>query len=153
MLIRRFKKSDLNQINNITQLLHPKWFDNNAIRNIPIDSQINNCFVAEQDNKIVGFITFSAKDGEVRINWLGVLLNYHRQGTGSKLLQAMINFIKKLGVKMVIVETVVEQNPQDGSYDETLKFYYKQDFKIRKKYHQEQFNEFTYSKGLLEKGI
>jgi len=153
VLIRPFEKFDLSQINNIAQLLHPKWFDNNAIRNISIDSQINNCFVAEQDNKIVGFITFSAQNGEAWINWLGVSINYHRQGIGGKLLSAMIDFIKKPGVKIVIVETVVEQNPLDGSYDKTLKFYYQQGFKIRKKYHQKRFNEFTYSKGLLEKAI
>ena len=101
MLIRPFEKFDLSQINNIAQLLHPKWFDNNAIRNISIDSQINNCFVAEQDNKIVGFITFSAQNGEAWINWLGVSINYHRQGIGGKLL----NYLSTADALIQVVRT------------------------------------------------
>lgn len=153
MLIRKFKRSDLSQIKNVSELLHPKWFDNNALRHIPIDSQVNNCFVAEVENKILGFITFSSQDGEARINWFGVNPDEHRKRIGSKLLAKVETFVKKIGINKIIVETVVEQNPSDGSYDKTIKFYDKNGFKIRKKYSQEKFNEFTYSKGILEKVI
>jgi len=153
MLIRKFKKSDLNHIKNISKLLYPKWFDNNALKHIPIDSQVNNCFVAEVANKILGFITFSSQDGEARINWFGISPNEHRKGIGSKLLEKVETFVKKIGINKIIVETVVEQNPSDGSYDKTIKFYYNNGFRIRKKYPQERFKEFTYSKGIIEKVI
>lgn len=151
--VRRFKEIDLVQIKAISLELHPKWFDRNALVNIPIDLQLNNCLVAETDHKIVGFITFSSQNGEININWLGISPSEHRKGIGSKLLEEAEAHGKRFGASKIIVETVVEQNPPDGSYDETIKFYYSQDFKIRNKQPQEKASGFTYSKGILDKTI
>ncbi|MBI4004664.1 GNAT family N-acetyltransferase [Candidatus Roizmanbacteria bacterium] len=153
MVIRELLSSDIESINKIAKSLHPKWFTSDALKNISIDVQIDKCYVAESNNNIVGFIIFSSQDGEVRINWLGVNPDFHREGTGSKLLERVINFVKEIGSKKIIVETVVEQIPKDGSYDETMKFYMKQGFMIFKKYPEEHFKEFTFTKGLLEKQI
>lgn len=153
MLIRKFRKSDLEQIIHIAKLLHPKWFDSNALEQIPRDSQIHNCLVCEIENKIVGFIVFSYNDEVVKINWLGVNPIEHRIGIGSTLLSEMEKSIKDKGIHKIVVETVIEQTPPDGSYDKTIKFYFKNGFKIRKKYFQKKSGVFTYSKGILEKTI
>lgn len=153
MIVREFVDPDIESIDKIAKSLHPKWFTADALQNISIDAQIDKCYVAESDNDIVGFIIFSSLDGEARINWLGVNPEFHGKGTGSMLLESVITFVKKIGSKKIIVETVIEQEPKDGSYDETMKFYMKQGFTIRKKYPIEHYEGFTFSKGILEKNI
>ena len=45
-VIRKFKVSDLNSINKISQGLHPEWFTEEALENIPRDVQFSKCLVA-----------------------------------------------------------------------------------------------------------
>lgn len=153
MFIRRFKITDLESIKKIAISLHPKWFDKNALINIPIDTLINKTLIAVNENKLVGFAVFSSQEGETKINWLGINPKFHRKGIGKQLLEKIIKHVEKIGTKRIIVETVVEQNPKDLSYDETLKFYLAQGFKLRKKYPKEHFQNYTFSKGILEKNI
>ncbi|MBP9758849.1 GNAT family N-acetyltransferase [Candidatus Dojkabacteria bacterium] len=153
MQIRRFKTEDLSQINDIVLAMNPKWFTDKALKNIPIDSQVNNCLVAEQDNQILGFITYCSQNGEALINWLAVDLNHHREGIGEALITSVINNVKKYNISVLTVETIVEQEPPDGSYDETIKFYYNQGFKLRKEYDPEESDGFVFSKGVLEKRL
>lgn len=153
MLIRQFKNEDIVQINKIVLTMYPKWFTKEALRNIIIDTQINNCFIAEKDNEVVGFITYYSHNGKALINWLAVDFNYQRQGVGENLIKSVIDEIKKFMVTTLLVETIVEQDPPDGSYDETIKFYYKQGFRLKEKYSQETSDGFTFSKGILELDI
>ena len=75
MKIRKLKVEDLKSIKKIIKELHPRWFDKKALRNIPIDVQLQKCFVAEEKNKAIGFITIYSKDGEAELGWMGVSQN------------------------------------------------------------------------------
>jgi GNAT superfamily N-acetyltransferase len=153
MLVRPYKHSDLSKINAIVTALHPKWFDNNAVINIPIDAQLGKTYVIEEKSTIVGFVILSSLEGNVWINWIGV--DPHRQGKsyGTNLLKYTEDFLKSLGVKKLSVDTVIEQAPADGSYDRTMQFYIKNGYKVIKKHKQQTFKEFTFRRGVLLKKI
>ncbi|QQS39099.1 GNAT family N-acetyltransferase [Candidatus Woesebacteria bacterium] len=153
MIIRPFQTSDLLQISEIVASLHPKWFDNNAVVNIPIDAQLGRSFVAQDNKKIKGFIILSSLEGKVWINWIGVDLSFQGQLFGTNLLKHAENILKDLGVKELRVDTVIEQLPADGSYDKTIRFYLKNGFKVVKKYKQRTFNEFVYRRGVMLKKL
>jgi len=153
MIIRPFVTSDIGQINIITHSLHPKWFDKKALVNIPKDIQTAKTYVAEINNEVLGFISYYAQDGVARISWMGVKPDKHRLGIGRKLVETIEKELKEIGVTSLTVETVVKQEPFDGSYDLTMKFYRALGFSINKKYKKEQFEQFTFYMGMLKKKI
>jgi len=153
MTIRPFKPQDVSAIKTIINNLHPKWFDEFALKNIPIDAVLGKTFIAEENSEIFGFLILSSLEGQVWINWMGVDPSHHGQNIGSQLLLQAENLLKKLGVKELRVDTVVEQEPPDGSYDQTVKFYLKNGFSILKKHEQQTFEQFVYCRGILNKDI
>lgn len=133
MKIREFKQSDLDGIKKIIKALHPKWFDKKALKNIPIDVQLQKCFVAEDENGVVGFITIYSEEGEGELGWIGVKPDLHRKGIGKKLLKRAETELKKVGAKVLRVKTIGETRPRYKPYEETVKFYEIFGFKVEKK--------------------
>lgn len=153
MNIRSFDSEDISKIKLLIAKLHPGWFDKNALKNIPIDIQLGKSFVAEENSVINGFIVISSLEGVVWINWMGVDPRFHRKNIGSQLLEYVENILRKLGVKALNIDTVVEQTPLDGTYDQTIQFYLKKGFKIVEKKEQQKHNEFIYRRGILRKNL
>lgn len=153
MNIRSFESHDPLQITQIINKLHPEWFDNNALKNIPIDMMLGKTYVAVENAIIQGFIVISSLEGMVWINWLGVDPEYHGQGIGTKLLKIAEEELKKIGVAELRVDTVIEQTPADGTYDKTIQFYLKNDFIIIEKKEQQRHKEFIYRRGILKKDL
>lgn len=153
MIIRPFITNDIDQINIIAHLLHPKWFDKKALENIPKDIQTAKTCIAELNNEILGFISYYSQDGIARISWMGVRPDKHRLGIGRKLVETIEKELKGIGVNALTVETVVMQDPPDSSYDLTMKFYRALGFYIEKKYKKGQFEQFTFYMGMLKKKI
>ncbi len=151
MSIRVFEQKDLSKIELIIAKLHPGWFDNNALRNIPIDIQLGTSFISEENSEIRGFIVVSSLDGTVWINWMGVDPQFHGNNIGSELLEYVVTFLKKIGVKELNVDTVIEQIPADGTYDRTIQFYLKKGFQIVERKELQKYKEFTYRRGTLRK--
>ena len=50
-LVRKFKVSDLDSIKRIIKELHPEWFTEEALENIPRDIQFARCFAVEMNKK------------------------------------------------------------------------------------------------------
>ena len=44
--VRKFKISDIGSIKRIAKTLHPEWFTEEALENIPRDIRFARCFVA-----------------------------------------------------------------------------------------------------------
>jgi len=153
MIIRLFNPQDLSAIKSIASDLHPKWFDEFALKNIPIDAILGKTFIAEKNSEVLGFLILSSLEGKVWINWMGVEPTHHGQNIGTKLLIYAENLLEKLGVQELRVDTVVEQKPADGSYDQTINFYLKNGFLILKKRKQKTFEQFVYRRGILSKNI
>lgn len=128
--IRTIKPADHDGVMRVAKTLNPGWFDNYAISHeIPLDLKLHRGLVAENEGKIVGFITFSSEDGDIKITWLGVDLNSHRKGTGSKLLAQLEKMAKELGVEKITVETLSEKEDWEP-YIRTRAFYQKNGFKF-----------------------
>jgi len=153
MNIRGLSEKDIPAISFISKQLYPKWFDENALRNIPMDAQIGKTFVAEINEKVRGFIVISSLEGKAWINWMAVEPEYQGQGVGTALLNEAERLLLGLGMKDFRVDTVVEQFPDDNSYDLTIKFYKRNGFMVEKKHSQQLAGEFKYRRGVLHKRL
>ena len=132
-LVRKFKISDLVSIKRISRELHPEWFTEEALENIPRDIQFAKCFVAEKNNRILGFISVSSCDSKPIIGWIGMGKKQRGSGLGRLLLEKVEKELLGFGYRDLRVKTVGECVPEYGPYAETLKFYLSAGFKIEKK--------------------
>jgi ribosomal protein S18 acetylase RimI-like enzyme len=151
--IRSFEPSDLSAIKAIVAALHPRWFDDHALENMPKDVQLGKTFMAVSSEQIVGFINLTAFEGKAYINWLGVDPKFHRQKIGTQLLIKAQEHCLSLGYTTLRAKTVVHQDPPDNTYDLTLKFYVTHSFIIEKTFKTQTFEHFTYNKGILTKDL
>ena len=151
MEVRNYQYTDLDEIKKIIKNLHPKWFDDNALNNIPIDIHFQKTFVATDNGNIVGFMCLRSQDGKPYIGWMGVNPVLHHKGIGKILMNKAEEEILKAGANMLRVETVVEQKPNDESYDNTVKFYETCGFMIETKSELKQFGKFVYRMGTMLK--
>ncbi|MBI3039389.1 GNAT family N-acetyltransferase [bacterium] len=109
----------------------PEWFTKNGIETMNLDFRFQSGFIACIHSKPIGFITFYVSEGIGIIAWMGVLKPYHRSGTGTRLVNILVQELAKAGISEVRVSTLgdsVEYNP----YERTRSFYRKmrfQDFK------------------------
>lgn len=115
----------------IVKELHPKWFDSFAIsKSIPLDLRIHKGFVVEENGSIIGFVTYTSKEGTAEISWMGVSPKFHRKNIGTKLVKTLEKELKKLSVKELRVDTVAD-SVQCEPYLRTRAFYRKMGFKVK----------------------
>ena len=132
-LVRPFRKVDLLFIKKLIHDLHPEWFTEDALENIPRDIQLERCLVAEADESVVGFVSFHSEDGMPMLGWLATDRGRRGTGVGRLLVDSVVNELQALGYKDVRVRTVGECDPIYQPYAETLAFYKSMDFEIEKK--------------------
>ena len=94
-----------------------------------MDIKIHPGFLAEVDDKIVGFITYSSEDGAIKITWLGVSLKLHRKGVGTALIKKIENIASGLSVDKITVETLSEKEDWKP-HEQTRAFYIKHGYKL-----------------------
>jgi GNAT superfamily N-acetyltransferase len=131
--VRKFKASDLDSIKRIVKDLHPEWFTEEALENIPRDIQFARCFVIERSRRIVGFVSVHSHDGRPMIGWLGVDQKMRGAGIGKLLIKKVESELIKFGYRDLRVETVGECSPVYKPYAETLKFYMSMGFEVEKR--------------------
>ena len=151
--IREHKKSDIPQIKEISDSLHPKWFTKEALDNILLDIQLNKTFILQSDGVTSGFISLYSQDGIAHVSWLGILLSEQNKGLGTKLLKFAEDYLKNIGIEVLKVKTVVEQIPPDQTYDLTIKFYSKNGYKIEKKFPEKTYEGFKFKIGIFSKNL
>lgn len=132
-LVRRFRKSDLSLIKRLIQDLHPEWFTEEALKDIPRDIQLSRCLVAEAGGRVVGFVSFFSSDGKPMLGWLATDRKHQRAGVGRLLVETAVTELRRLGYKDVRVQTVGECEPAYPPYAETLAFYRSMGFTTEKK--------------------
>jgi ribosomal protein S18 acetylase RimI-like enzyme len=153
MEIRAYQDGDLGDINRIIAGLHPKWFDDGALNHIPFDIHFQKTLIAVDEDRVVGFISIYSEDGNPFIGWLGVDVANHRRGIGTFLVEQAIHEVVQLGGSSLRVETVVEQDPPDGSYDLTRKFYDARGFVVESQSEIKTYGAFFYRMGVMVKQL
>lgn len=131
--VRKFKASDLNAIQRIARGLHPEWFTEEALANIPRDIQYAKCFVAVLEGKVVGFISVHSHDGRPMIGWLGTEKKLRGKRIGRHLVEKVVSELKGFGYRHLRVETVGECDPKYEPYEQTRQFYASMGFRMEKK--------------------
>jgi GNAT superfamily N-acetyltransferase len=131
--VRKFKTSDLASIKRISEELHPEWFTEEALENIPRDIQFAQCYVVEKSGDISGFISVHSYDGQPMIGWLGVDKRMRSEGIGKRLIAKVEEELIKFGYNELRVETVGECSPVYEPYAETLRFYKSLGFEVEKR--------------------
>ena len=118
------------------------WFTEDAIKKlIPIDIKLQKGFVAEENDSIIGFVTYTSKNGEPFIGWIGVDPQFHRKGIGKRLIEKVCEELKKIGAKELYVETPSREEGLGNPYEGTYKFYEAVGFKLVKVFPKEERKE------------
>lgn len=131
--IREFRTSDLESIERLIAGLHPDWFTEEALENIPRDIRLARCLVFEKDARVTGFISVHSHDGKPMIGWLGVDRRERGSGIGRDLVTAVEEELRRFGYRDLRVETVGECTPPYVPYVETLRFYRSLGFTVEKR--------------------
>ena len=128
MEIRKATRKDFTQIMNLVKTL-PEWFDDHAVNfEIPNDLKFHDCFVAEENQKIIGFISFSTVDGDAFVSWIGIDPASFRQGIGTALITKTCEQLHQLDFRKLKVKTL-SKNIKYKPYAATHNFYKKMGFK------------------------
>ncbi|MEF8832700.1 MAG: GNAT family N-acetyltransferase [Candidatus Thermoplasmatota archaeon] len=122
-LIRRFKKGDLEKVQNIADISLEEKYNRELF--ITIKELWNDGFlVHEISGEVTGFICGVILDSEnVRVLMLAVHPLYRNRGIGSKLLQRFIEVSSSVGANKIVLEVRV------GSR-RTIEFYQKRGFQF-----------------------
>jgi len=138
MRIRQIEEKDYEPILELADKLRTiydkkGWFTEEARKKfIPLDIRVQKGFVAEEDGKVVGFITYTTYDYNPIIGWIGVDPDYHRKGVGKALVERVENELKGIGAEMLSVETPTKEEGIGSSYEGTYKFYEAMGFEVER---------------------
>ena len=121
--IRHSLAEDHVSILEVARSLHPQWFNEVGIKNIARDLQIEECLIAEDDGKTVGFVIYCTKDGTAELSWIGVRPELHRKGIGQALVNALEASLVKSGFRTLEVSTVAATIAYEP-YARTRSFYH-----------------------------
>lgn len=120
------------EIREIAELLTHGWFTDNVPSDLEKDLMFQDVVCMYINNRIASFIMFTCLDGTININIMGTHPAYRRQGLGTIIMDYFFNHVRELGFNSIKLFTV----PPDAkpAYSDTVSFYEKNGFKIKKRY-------------------
>jgi len=127
MIIKKASKKEKEEGLRIASELK-EWFNNEGLKNMKTDFDMNNVAVVIEDKKILGFLCYTSYCGKMQLIWMGVRRNYQRKGIGKALLEWLEKKAKKLKLYSIEVETLPDEDSYEP-YKLTRGFYYKNGFK------------------------
>src|SRR5690606_33495360 len=121
--IRELRREDADACERIVRAL-PDWFgieEGIAEARGYLDSQEG--LVAEEDGRIVGFLTFTSEFPEsAEITWMAVSPEAHRRGVGRGLVEALVSRLRSCDCEVLLVKTLADTHPSP-EYATTRAFY------------------------------
>ena len=141
MKIRVLKPADYPQAEKIGKSLgHTKdgrgWFTERAwSRYIPFDIRVHKGFVAEEDSKLLGFITYASYDTPPLspfVSWIAVCRRHQRKGVGRRLVERVAKESSKAGAESLFVETPTMEAGMGTEYEGTYKFFVRMGFGLER---------------------
>jgi GNAT superfamily N-acetyltransferase len=123
MHIRPLERVDADACEAIVRSL-PDWFgieEGIAEARGYLDAQEG--LVAEDDGRILGFLTFASEFPEsAEITWMAVAADAHRRGVGRALVETLTQVLRQRGVRLLLVRTLADSHPSP-EYAATRAFY------------------------------
>jgi len=108
-----------------------EYFTEKAIKTIERDINSNVFYVSVDFDNVVGFIIIKIKSNEIaEILWMGVKSEKQNLGHGTELINHVVAYLKKKGIKLLEVKTlseIVDYEP----YKKTEKFYRNRGFILK----------------------
>lgn len=111
--IRNFQITDLSEIAKIEILCFSQPWSYDALCDFTKYNH-NHILVAEKDNKVAGYITYSAILDEVQIANVATHPDFRRQGIGKKLIEALIS--NSNGCSVITLEVRQSNQPAKNLY-------------------------------------
>ena len=127
MNIRKATPNDRKEALKIAEELK-EWFNEEGIKNMAIDFNLNNIIVAIENKNVAGFLCYTSYCGKMLLMWMGAGKDIQRRGIGEKLLKWLEKEAKKLKMHVIEVETLPDEDDYEP-YKQTRAFYYKHGFK------------------------
>jgi len=101
----------------------PEWFGmEEGIRECARAVRSQAGFVVEEEDAVVGFLTFKTADSIAEITWMGIGADRRRHGHGRALVDALVERLRGDGVRRLQVKTLSSREPYEP-YAETRAFY------------------------------
>ena len=98
-------------------------FDENAMERMPSDLPEHLLLVAEDEGRVVGFMTLLSEDETTaEITWMGVRRDLQRRGIGTTLLSRAESELLARGIVRLTVKTLAD-TVEYAPYEETRRFY------------------------------
>ena len=138
MKIRILSANDYNSVVEIARKLGHRpegggWFSKEACElMIPFDIRVHRGYVAQEGDKVIGFVTYTSYDYAPFIGWIGVDPGSRRKGVGTSLIKAVEKELAKFGGKVLSVETPTKEEGLGGDYESTYNFYEKSGFELHR---------------------
>ena len=103
----------------------PDWFGlEEGIREAALAVRTHEGFVAEEDGRVIGFITLvHPYPTTSEISWMAVQADRRRSGVGTDLLGAAADLLQERGVRLLTVKTLSDREDPGPEYAQTRAFY------------------------------
>jgi GNAT superfamily N-acetyltransferase len=112
------------------------WFTKRAwSRYIPFDIRIHKGFIAEENDTMLGFITYSSYDTPATspyISWIAVDRRHQGKGAGRRMVQRVEREAFKAGAESLFVETPSMEAGIGTEYEGTYKFWESIGFEVER---------------------
>lgn len=131
--IRKMTEKDIDEVYEINRLSFSSPWSRESFEKEISSNKIANYFVAEKENKIVGYIGFWQIFREVQITSIAVHPDFRGKGIGEALLDYVIELCKKNYIEEIVLEVRVSNTIAQN-------LYFKKGFKkvgIRKWYYRD----------------
>lgn len=114
--IRKFLLSDLPEVMEIEKVSFPQPWPETYLKKL-YKERVQDFLVAEVSRKVVGYILGYVKpDKSGSIKTLAVAPDYRRQGIGKKLVNFIIQKLKKKGIKEIFLHTRIKNRVASSFY-------------------------------------
>jgi GNAT superfamily N-acetyltransferase len=106
--VREIADEDMEAVEAIARALQPQWFTESALTEIANAIRTQNGYVAEDGGILIGFAMYQPlSDGRTaELTWVGVRPNFHRRGTGRRLVEAIERELITEGLTILEVHTL-----------------------------------------------
>ncbi|MSR86335.1 GNAT family N-acetyltransferase [Candidatus Woesearchaeota archaeon] len=126
MKIRQATKKDKTDAMTIAKSLK-EWFNKDGLKSMALDFKMNHLIIAVEEEKVLGFLSYTTYSGKMLLMWMGVKRGTQRKGVGKELVDWLVKESKRLKLYSIEVETLPEEDVYEP-YERTRKFYYKNGF-------------------------